>query len=324
MKNRRLSERELIADLEQRFRSSDNRVILGIGDDAAVIRPGGAPLVLTKDMLVEDVHFFPDHPPELLGRKSLSVNLSDLAAMGARPRFALFGLGLPEDYERSWVDRYFNGLEELAARYDVSLIGGDITASSKVTVSLTLIGEGRRITPRSGARPGDAIYVSGNLGDAAQGLHLAGRGVLWGADRSTDLFLKAFLDPVPRVDLGLKLTAHNAATAMIDISDGLSVDLGHICEASGTGAEVDAASLPISAELRRASPYAEALALHGGEDYQLLFTVAPDTIESLTRIQLGCKITRIGSILEGPDMVLMDAEGRREPLEPHGFQHFHK
>ncbi len=322
MKHRRLSERDLISDLEQRFRSSDDRIVLGIGDDAAVIRPGEAPLVLTKDMLVEDVHFFPDHPPELLGRKSLSVNLSDLAAMGARPRFALLGLGLPEDCDRGWVNRYFIGLEEIAAQYDVSLIGGDITASSKVTVSLTLLGEGRHITPRSGARPEDAIYVSGNLGDAAQGHHLAGRGVLWGADRSSDRFLKAFLDPVPRVDLGLKLAAHHAVTSMIDISDGLSVDLGHICEASETGAEVEASSLPISAELLQASPDAEALALHGGEDYELLFTVAPHAIENLTRIQLGCKITRIGSIREGTGMVLVDAEGRRKPLEKNGFQHF--
>ncbi len=322
MNDRRLSERDLIADLERRFRSSDERVTLGIGDDAAVIKPGEAPLVLTKDMLVEDVHFFPDHPPELLGHKSLSVNLSDLAAMGARPRFALLGLGLPEDCERNWVERYFDGLEEIAARYDVSLIGGDITASSKVTVSLTLIGEGRHLTRRSGARPGDAIYVSGNLGDAAQGLQLAGRGVLWGADRSADRFLEAFLDPVPRVDLGLKLAAHKIATAMIDISDGLSVDLGHICEASETGAEVDASNLPISAELSRASPDAETMALHGGEDYELLFTVAPHAEENLTRIQLGCKITRIGSILEGSGIVLVDAEGRRKPLEPKGFQHF--
>ncbi len=322
MKRRGLSEKELIADLRERFKSADDRVILGIGDDAAVIRPGDIPLALTKDMLVEGVHFLPDHPPHLLARKSLSVNLSDLAAMGARPRFALFGLGIPADTENAWLERFFRGLSGIASEHDVSLLGGDITEAPSLTISLTLLGEGRDLIRRSGARPGDAVFVSGLLGDAAQGLKLAKQGIMWGASAGSDRFLKAIYDPISQVDLGCRLAGHKVPTAMIDISDGLSVDLDHLCEESGVGAEVEAAGLPISPELRQASPDAEEMALHGGEDYQLLFTVPTEVLENLTRLPLGHRITRIGSIMEGEGMVLIGSDGTRKPLVPKGYQHF--
>ncbi|MGB2905499.1 MAG: thiamine-phosphate kinase [Candidatus Aminicenantaceae bacterium] len=324
MKHRGLSEKELIANLRERFKPSDNSVLLGIGDDAAVFRPGTLPLVATKDMLIEGVHFLPDHPPHLLARKSLGVNLSDLAAMGARPRYALLGLGVPADAEGDWIERFFRGLSEVASEYDVTLLGGDITEAPSLTISLTLLGEGKEIVLRSGASPGDAIFVSGVLGEAALGLALSKQGVMWGASAGTDRFLKAFLDPVPQVDLGCRLAAHKVASAMIDISDGLSVDLDHICEESGVGAEVEAAGLPISPELRQASPAAEEMALHGGEDYQLLFTISPEVLENLTRIPLGHKVTRIGSITEGEGMELLCPDGSRKPLVPMGYQHFQK
>jgi len=324
MKRRGLSEKELIADLRKRFKPSDDSVILGIGDDAAVFRPGDMPLVVTKDMLVEGVHFLPDHPPHLLARKSLSVNLSDLAAMGARPRFALFGLGIPTDTENDWLERFFRSLSEIASEHDITLLGGDITEAPSLIISLTLLGEGKDVIRRSGARPGDAVFVSGLLGEAAQGLELAKQGIMWGAAAGSDRFLKAFYDPVPQVALGCRLAGHKVPTAMIDISDGLSVDLGHICEESGVGAEVEAAGLPISPELRQSSPAAEEMGLHGGEDYQLLFTVSPQVLENLIRIPLGHKITRIGSITEGEGMVLITADGSRQPLVPKGFQHFQK
>ncbi len=322
MKHRGLSERKLIADLRERFKPSDDSVLLGIGDDAAVFRPGSLPLAATKDMLVEGVHFLSDHPPHLLARKSLSVNLSDLAAMGARPRYALFGLGIPADTEDEWVELYFRSMAEMASEYDVTLLGGDITEAPALILSLTLLGEAREIVTRSGARAGDGIFVSGLLGEAAQGLELARQCVVWGARADTDRFLKAFLDPTPQVDLGCRLSSHKVASAMIDISDGLSVDLGHICEESHVGAELEAAGLPISPELRQASPSAEELALHGGEDYQLLFTVSPEVQENLTRIPLGHKVTRIGTIKEGTGIALVGSDGTRKPLVPKGYQHF--
>lgn len=175
---------------------------------------------------------------------------------------------------------------------------------------------------RGGARSGDSLFVSGTLGDAAQGLRLAEQGVVWGDGVESDYFLKAFFDPIPQVDLGRRLAAHKVATAMIDTSDGLSVDLRHVCEASGVGAEVEIASLPISAALSKALASPEELALHGGEDYQLLFTVAPEVLENLTRIPLGHKVTRIGRIVDGPGIDVIGPNGHREPLKSKGFQHF--
>jgi thiamine-monophosphate kinase len=244
--------------------------------------------------------------------------------MGARPRYALFGLGIPADTDNDWLERYFRGLSDIGAEHDVSLLGGDITEAPGLTISLTLIGEGKELIRRSGARPGDAVFVSGLLGEAAQGLELARKGIMWGAAAASDRFLKAFYDPVPQVDLGLRLAGHGVPTAMIDISDGLSVDLGHICEESRVGAEVEEAGLPVSPELRRSSASAGEMALHGGEDYQLLFTVSPEMLENLTRIPLGHKITRIGSITDGKGMELIAADGTRRPLPPGGYQHFEK
>ena len=288
-----LSEKNLIADLRKRFASDDRNISLGIGDDAAVVRVGEGLLAVTKDMLIQDVHFFADHPPELLARKSLSVNLSDCAAMGANPRFALFGLGLPGDTDPDWVERYLHGLEGITAEFDVRVIGGDISAAPKILISVTLLGEGDRFVQRGGAEPGHSVYVSGLLGEASQGLELARRGIRWGAGAESDRFLKAFYDPIPQVDLGRRLAAHRVASAMIDLSDGLSVDLGHLCRECGTGAEVEAASLPISPELRKAAPSALRMALHGGEDYGLLFAVSPQMEASLIRKPLGHKVTRI-------------------------------
>jgi thiamine-monophosphate kinase len=322
MKQRDLSEKELIAAIKKTFNSPDDRVLLGIGDDAAVLSPGNLPLAATKDLLIQGIHFFSDHPPFLLGRKSLSVNLSDLAAMGMWPQYALLGLGIPQDTEADWIDQFINGLKSIASESDVSIVGGDITRAPQIFISITLLGEGKNYVTRGGARSGDSLFVSGTLGDAAQGLRLAEQGVVWGDGVESDYFLKAFFDPIPQVDLGRRLAAHKVATAMIDTSDGLSVDLRHVCEASGIGAEVEIASLPISAALSKALASPEELALHGGEDYQLLFTVAPEVLENLTRIPLGHKVTRIGRIVDGSGLDVIGPNGQREPLTPKGFQHF--
>ncbi len=322
MKQRDLSEKELIAAIKQIFNNPHDRVILGIGDDAAVLSPGNLPLAATQDLLVQGTHFFSDHPPYLLGRKSLSVNLSDLAAMGVWPLYALLGLGIPQDTETEWIDQFILGLSSIASESDVRIVGGDITRAPQIFISITLLGEGKEYVTRGGARSGDSLFVSGNLGDAAQGLRLAKTGVLWGDGIESDYFLKAFFDPVPQLDLGRRLAAHKVATAMIDTSDGLSMDLRHVCEASGVGAELELASLPMSAPLHKALASPEELALHGGEDYQLLFTVAPEVLKNLMRIPLGHKVTRIGRIVEGTGIDVIHVNGRREPLEPKGFQHF--
>ena len=242
--------------------------------------------------------------------------------MGMWPLYALVGLGIPQDTEADWVDQFIKGLKSIASESDVRIVGGDITRAPQIFISVTLLGEGKDYVTRGGARSGDSLFVSGTLGDAAQGLSLAKKGVVWGGGIESDYFLKAFFNPIPQVDLGRRLAAHKVATAMIDTSDGLSVDLGHVCEASGVGAEVEVTSLPISAALRKALASPEELALHGGEDYQLLFTVAPEVLETLTRIPLGHKVTRIGRIVDGTGIDVISSNGQRQPLKPKGFQHF--
>ncbi len=242
--------------------------------------------------------------------------------MGVWPLYALLGLGIPQDTETDWIDQFIFGLKSVASESDVRIVGGDITRAPQIFISITVLGEGKEYVTRGGAQPGDSLFVSGSLGDAAHGLRLAEKGVLWGDGIESDYFLKAFFDPVPQLDLGRRLAAHKVATAMIDTSDGLSVDLRHVCEASGVGAEVEITSLPISAALHKASTSPEELALHGGEDYQLLFTVAPEVLKDLTRIPLGHKVTRIGQIVEETGMAVIQKNGQREPLESKGFQHF--
>lgn len=324
MKLTDLSEKGLIAELKKDFLSSASHdLALGIGDDAAALKIGGKYLTFTKDLLIEDVHFIgSSHPPELLGRKSLNVNLSDLAAMGNTPKYALLGLGLPSSAAPEWIQDFFSGIKAAAENYNVELIGGDITRAEKITISLTLIGEGKTLIERNSARPGQLLYVSGTLGDAAQGLELAKQGKNLGQDKDEDLLLRAFLAPEPQVPLGIKLARYSLAAAMIDISDGLSIDLGHICRESGVGAEVFTAEIPISAALFAARKDPLEPALHGGEDYQLLFTV-PEEQEKQVNIHLKqFHVTRIGRITAGQGINLIDDNGNRSQLDASGFQHF--
>jgi thiamine-monophosphate kinase len=322
MKLRKLGERELVAAIRKDFSRPRNGLVLGIGDDAAVIQGRGGRFLLTTDLLIEDVHFITAlHPARLLGRKALNVNISDIAAMGGRPRFALLGLALRPNLATDWVKQFFAGFKEAANECDVALVGGDISASKIIAVSVTLLGEGNRIIRRSGAKPGDLIYVSGSLGDAAAGFRLLRQGYKLGSNKKNAGLLRAFLDPAPQVALGLALSRRRMATSMIDTSDGLSVDLFHLCEESGTGAEIELRRLPLSPAIRYFETKPELLALHGGEDYQLLFSVDPKNSGRLSVLSKRFPIHRIGRMRRGKGLFLVDEKGQERPLEIKGFEH---
>lgn len=322
MRLRSLRERELIAAIRKEFAGEVGGLLVGIGDDAAVIGLADGNSLVTTDLLIEDVHFTAVlHPPVLLGRKALNVNLSDIAAMGGRPRFALLGIGLRPDAGKRWVEGFFAGFKKAAAEAGVGLVGGDISAADKICLSVTVIGEADDIVCRSDARPGDLICVSGSLGDAAAGLCLLRAGHELGKDKTADSLLRAFLDPVPQIALGLALANRGLATAMIDTSDGLSVDLSHLCEESGTGALIELSALPISPALRRSEKNPVELALHGGEDYRLLFTVSPGKFPSLAALLKKFEVHRIGRMTRGKSIHVIDAKGRKRPLKVGGYEH---
>ncbi len=327
---RSLGERGLVALVQKMFRAS-RPVLLGIGDDAAWIDGGGRKL-LTTDMLLEGYDFtVATHPPRLLGRKSLAVNLSDIAAMGGRPGQALLGLGLPDTTPFMWLREFLLGFREAGRKAKVSLAGGDFSAAKEILISVTVIGDADRVVTRSGARPGDLLFVSGTPGDAAAGLRLIRKGVApvrRGRPDVSARLRRAFLDPTPRLALGQKLASGGLATSMIDISDGLSIDLARLCEASGIRALVEAKAIPLSESLRTIGDQLPgedplALALHGGEDFELLFT-APARKEAEI-LKLGTPdvpVARIGRIIRGHGVFIRDAAGKRRPLPAAGFDHF--
>ena len=323
MKIKGLSETDLIQTLRHEFRSEYKNIVLGIGDDAAVIKPGGKFQVLTKDLLIENTHFVASqHPPELLARKSLSVNLSDVAAMGCRPRYALYGLGMPPGTDPVWLEAFISSLKQALGEFEVALIGGDVTRAERISISVTLLGEGDTYLTRSGAHAGDRLYVSGTLGDAAWGLELLKNNVKLGENPQTDACLRAFLDPVPQVALGQALSQAEIPSAMIDVSDGLSIDLRHICAESGVGAEVDIDSLPLSEALTSLASEPLNWALYGGEDYQLLFSVSEDKRPLVPGLQASFPVTEIGRITPGNEVFSVDVVGEKQILKPAGFQHF--
>ncbi|HEB93983.1 MAG TPA: thiamine-phosphate kinase [Gammaproteobacteria bacterium] len=295
-------------------------VPLGIGDDAALlIPPPGQSLAVTVDTLHSGVHFAPDIPPTDLGYKALAVNLSDLAAMGAEPAWATLALSLPQADE-AWLAAFAEGFFVLAECYNVQLVGGDTTRGPlSVTLQLQGFVPRQKALIRSGARPGDHVFVTGSLGDAGAGLAIAqGR---WGfAGPLADFLLTRLHRPTPRVGAGLAL--RGLATAAIDISDGLAQDLGHILTASGVGAVLNIDHLPLSDALLASGidrPWR--LAVSAGDDYELCFTVPADADLSVSG-GLDCPVTRIGRITAEPGQRWQDAAG--VPCEPpaHGWDHF--
>ena len=342
-RGRTRSEEELTRRIRRIFPIRDRQVLVPIGDDAAVLEiSSSSRLVITTDQMVEGVHFRRDtHPPDLLGDKALTVNLSDLAAMGAMPRWALLSLFLPRDLSPEYLEAVLLGMARRARQAGVALLGGNLTASKALALDVTLLGTmrtGTRPLLRSGARPGDTIYVSGSLGGAAFGLSLLRAGWRWGALRQSKHpraaspaqrlakgALKRHLAPDPELELGRLLARHSLATSAMDLSDGLSLDLHRLCQASRVGARIFSDALPLDSAAVRWLGEEEALrlALHGGEDYRLLFSVPPGRVRRLCRLAPLDRIHPIGQLVplrEG--ITLEDAAGKAVPLPPLGYDHF--
>ena len=296
---------------------------LGIGDDAALLNmPADQQLVVATDTLVESVHFPPQASAEHIATRALCVNLSDMAAMGARPRWFTLALTLPATMASTqWLESFSRGLAKVAEQYDIALVGGDTTAGP-LTISLTLLAEVpvAQSLRRDGAKPGDTLYVTGTLGDGAAALEIINRGDLAHSER----LLTRFYQPQPQVEAGIRL--RNVASACIDISDGLIADLGHICKASGVRSDIQTKLLPIHQELHQLWPQqAVDWALSGGDDYQLCFTVPQSRCEIVNQwIDVGdFDATMVGQIL-APDnsknLVIVDGIASADIKR--GFDHF--
>jgi len=324
MKLSQIGELSLLDKIRKRFRKRASGIILGIGDDAAVIAPDGSTLV-TTDMMLEGVHFdLSWTTPYQLGFKLISVNVSDIYAMGGTPHYVLLNFAAHGSCTLRFFEDFFGGIEHALDTYAVSLIGGDISASDTLMLSVTAIGSACAVLRRRGARIGDRIYVTGTLGDAACGLELLRK-----LNRTVDLkkgcryriplpwrtavpLIRRHLMPLARDSAAFR----SRATAMIDISDGLLIDLGRLCRESGVGARIRIQDIPLSDALRQASSVlglsAVELALGGGEDYELLFTAAPK--QKIDAVCIG-EITRSG-------ITVMDDGGRRINTAQKGYQHF--
>ncbi len=333
-----MKERDLIAAIQARASATDSpSPLCGIGDDCAVTRKDDNEVLLYSiDTLVESVHFDRSfHPPELLGKKAVSVNVSDIAAMGGEPRFLLFSLGLPVGFDEKWVLLLSDGVAKACSHYGCTLIGGDTVASpGGVTMSLCVIGEmaAEQVLYRHGARAGDSIYVSGPLGRAAAGLELLKRD-MGHVDRFAELY-KAHLDPKARVGLGKKLAASGVVHAMMDLSDGLATDLAHLCGRSGLGAVVYQDKLPVDPLLEQAAKLLKQESLpwkiSGGEDYELLFTVPPHATKKLQELvaESGDILYPVGTMTTGEGVTLVrddpSLQDREIPVSFLGFDHFNK
>lgn len=331
-------ERALIAAIRARVPPAPAWLTVGIGDDAAVAEPArGALEILTTDALVEDIHF--DRrlsAPADIGWKALAVNLSDVAAMGGTPRLALLSLGLPETFTLDATHELVDGFLALAADARIALAGGNVTRSpGPLIVDVTVTGFARRrqVLTRAGGRPGEDLYVTGDIGAASAGLQAWRAGVAQGSARGVaqipgiDACIARHRRPLPRIRIGALLGRNRAAGACMDLSDGLADAVRQICEASGTGALIDAAAVPVHAATQTwfaqsgQDPIVAALA--GGDDYELLFSLprrARGRLETVIRQARGVPITRIGALTASRTLAV-HRDGREEPL-PHGFVHF--
>jgi thiamine-monophosphate kinase len=322
----------LIARIAGHCGAPSAAVLQGIGDDAAVVAcAGGDPLLITTDALVEGVHFdFAYTSPYLLGKKSLSVNLSDIAAMGGEPRWYVVALAVPPAMSSATVQAVYRGMDAQARRYATALVGGDTVASTAglmIAVTLGGVAPEGRVAYRSGARPGDDIYVSGTLGDAALGLAALQQqrtGV-----RGAAALVRRHLDPQPRIELGRLLAQRGLATGMIDVSDGLLADLRHVLQRSRAGASIRLSRVPLSPAYRKHwRALADSMhgpALGGGEDYELLFTAAPAQRRSLAALAraLRLPLTRIGEVNDRADeLCVLDDHNNPVRVEGEGFRHF--
>lgn len=308
-------ERELIRRIREQAATGKHQPKGGIGDDCAVLSlPRGDDALITTDFTLEDVHFRREwHPADSVGHRCLVRGLSDIAAMGGTPHSAFLSLALPADLSQKWVDAFITGLLKLAKKYRVALAGGDTAQSPDgILADIVVMGSvpSGSAVMRSGANPGDLIFVTGRLGESSGSLQQ----LRDGKKLRTASHQRHFY-PEPRLGAGQYLREKKLATAMIDLSDGLSTDLGHICAESGVGAVVEAAALP-----SRLGDTGLQLALHGGEDYELLFTASAD--KRIPKSIAGVPVTRIGEITRGKQMKLILSNGRSELLQQRGWEHF--
>jgi thiamine-monophosphate kinase len=328
----------------QAARESVRGLVCGIGDDAAVVaEESGRETLVTTDLLIEDVHFKLEYtPPYLLGHKAIAVSLSDIAAMGGAPRFAFLSLGIPHSALRTpqsgeFWEEFFAGYFDLAARFGVALVGGDTSASpDRLVIDSVIMGGCARgqAVRRDGARVGDAVYVTGGLGASAAGLELLRRGARVGGtdDGPSQRALRAHLMPEPRVEFGRLVGERRLATAMLDVSDGLTQDLAHICEESNVAALIDSEAVPVASAASLVAGDAAAsfdLAVSGGEDYELLLTANPSAEAELMKAAGECQVplTRVGEVVArnaGSAMspLLLRRGGEVGPLAPRGYDHF--
>jgi len=338
MKLSQIGELTLLEQIRKRFEKRSPDIVIGIGDDAALLKPFKKNILVTTDMMVEGVHFNMDFiTPYQLGFKLVSVNVSDIYAMGGIPRFLLLGIAMNRNTAKETFDRFFDGVHEAMKHYGLSLVGGDISSASKgMTLSATLIGYAEKCLKRSGAREGDRIYVTGNLGDSACGLELLKKikrpipSEISKEQRakSKELRIKMLPKGLSWNDVEPLLTRHlmpkarnprrfiRYATSMIDISDGLLIDLSRLCDESKVGARIYTSNIPVSSELKKAASclgiHPIRLALSGGEDYELLFTAPRDK---------RVKAIYIGDITES-EKVIIDPSGKKRTFSAEGYQHF--
>ena len=307
------TERELIRRIG-RLAGRGKSLVTGIGDDCAVLRvPPGHELLVTTDFSLENVHFRREwHPPEQVGWRCLARGLSDIAAMGGEPLAAFLSLAVAADVPQNWADRFLKGLLSLAGKFDVPLAGGDLAQSDNgIQADIVVVGsvpKGKAVL-RSGARAGDRIYVTGDLGGAAAALDRLRE------SKPLSAGYHRYMKPMPQVAAGLWLRRRGLASAMIDLSDGLSTDLEHICEESRVGAEIDPRAIP---RAKVPEPVALDLALHGGDDYQLLFT----SKATIPKKVAGVRVTPIGHITHSESMRLIGSDGKARRFRAGGWEHF--
>ena len=324
-------EDRIIQLLRQRFGKSVPSVKRSIGDDAAVFLPRGASeyWAFTTDLLLEDIDFHSAWiSPEDLGHKALAVSLSDLAAMGVRPRYYTVALAMPRGITERWISRFYRGMTALGTLHGAHLVGGDLSGSTQgILVSVAALGESlrKKVVYRSGGKAGDFLYVTGVLGKSASGLRLLKMGRIRGDTRSERLALGAHRRPKPRCDAGLWLAQSGLVNGMMDISDGLSIDLPRLCEASGTGAEICGSSIPVFSESEAWQCNPLETALHGGEDFELLFSVASKNVP-LLEVKYPPTLTpiyQIGRLRRRAGVVWESQPGTGfQPLPSLGFNHF--
>jgi len=330
MKVSEIGEFNLIDRIKSIIGRHGDDVRIGIGDDAALVSYDGIEVLLTTDVLVENVHFTNEIPPHSIGYKSIAVNISDIAAMGGKPKHILVSLSLPENTEIDFVDEMYKGMIDCAKKYNAGIVGGNMSRSSEIVINVTVTGtvEPENLRKRSTASVGDSILVTGSLGGSAAGLLAIEKGIVdQGGYHNNDL-IKKHLYPKARIEES-RFLAKLGSRAVEDISDSLFLDLSNICLASNVGAVIDVSKIPVALEAKEIKKAIDCnplnLALSGGEDYELLLTAskeqAKNMIESLM-IETGTELSEIGEIVEGSGVRLIDPDGEEFDYEKSGFDHF--